>query len=261
MGTLDLAGKGFVHCVGQRLADALFPSTCLACRVRLGARPAPSLLCVACRGRFVPIDLRSSCDRCLRPLPPCPAGPTRCGACLADSSGLARLISVWRYQAPLSEAILALKFRRLDFLADALAELALGREPFAACAPIDLIVPVPLAPLRRLGRGFNQAERIARRLGLRLGLPVDDTLRRTDLLPSSQSRLGRAARRTTGTTRYRVRDRCELSGRRILLVDDVVTTGSTLRSCAAALNAAGAEGVTGFSLAATPARSWGIEPP
>lgn len=260
MGILQPVGRNVLHCAGQRLADALFPAPCLACGTRLGPQPAPTLLCVACRGRFVPIDLRASCDRCLRPLPPWSTGPARCGGCLTEPPGLDRLIAVWRYQAPLSQAILALKFRRLDFLADGLAELALGREPFTSCAPIDLIVPVPLAALRRLGRGFNQAERIARRLGVRVGLPVDDALRRTDLVPSSQSRLGRAARWATGTGRYRVRAHRQLAGRRILLVDDVVTTGSTLRSCATALRAAGAVSVTAFALAATPARDWGTEP-
>lgn len=252
MGIRQLVGKDVLRPAGQWLADTLFPAPCLACGTRLDPRPAPTLLCVACRGRFVPIDLRASCDRCLRPLPPLSTGLPRCGGCLTEPPGLDRLIAVWHYRAPLSQAILALKFRRLDFLADGLAELALAREPFASCAPIDLIVPVPLAALRRLGRGFNQAERIARRLGLRLGLPVDDALRRTDLVPSSQSRLGRAARWATGTGRYRVRAHSQLSGLRILLVDDVVTTGSTLAEVARVLHRAGAREVFAVCLASRP---------
>jgi ComF family protein len=172
------------------------------------------------------------------------------------------LIAAWRYQAPLSEAILALKFRRLDFLAEALAELALGREPFSGRGPFDLIVPVPLAPLRRIERGFNQAERIARRLGSRLDLPIECALRRSSLLPATQSRLGRSARRAaSGVGRYAVRDAIRVAGRSILLVDDVVTTGATLRAAAGALRAAGAATVVGFALAATPARNWSSGPP
>lgn len=262
MGTPFVSIYGALHGAGQRIADALFPALCLGCDIRLGPLPSPTLLCVACRGRFVPIDPRSACDRCLLPLPKTHLRAPRCARCLTDPAGLERLIAVWRYQPPLSEAILALKFRRLDFLADALTELALGREPLATCAPVDLIVPVALAPLRRLGRGFNQAERIARHLGLRLGLQVEEPLQRLDLLPTSQSRLGRVERRgAIKAGGYRVRDRSGISGRQILLVDDVVTTGSTLRAGATALLAAGAARVTGFALAATPSRSWGPGPP
>jgi ComF family protein len=224
--------------------------------------PSPTLLCVRCRGRFVPIDRRTNCSGCLRPLPAGSAGVPRCGACLTDPHSIPSLFAVWRYQRPLSEAILALKFRRLDFLADSLAELALEREPFRAGAEYDLVVPVPLAPPRRLSRGFNQAERIARRIGQRIGLPVRDLLRRSDLLPTAQIRLGRAARRAlTPAHRYRVCDRSELSGARILLVDDVVTTGSTLRASARALIDAGAGPVDAFALAATPAPDWLLATP
>jgi ComF family protein len=205
----------------------------------------------------VPVDPRESCSGCLRPLPrAATAAAPRCGACLTEPIALERLIAIWRYEPPLSEAILALKFRRLDFLAEALAELSCDRAPLAEGEPFDLLVPVPLAPLRRLLRGFNQAERIARVVGRRFGVPVQEILRRSELLPAVQSRLGRVARRAAGRGRYRVHERADLSGRRILLVDDLVTTGATLRAGAQALLHAGANRVAGFALAATPARSW-----
>ena len=209
----------------------------------------------------MPLDPRTACHGCLRPLPTSSGPEGLCGACLTDPAALDGLIAAWLYQAPLSEAILALKFRRLDFLADALAELALGREPFAGRGPFDLIVPVPLAPLRQLERGFNQAERIARRLGSRLQLPVETALRRSGLLPSTQSRLGRSARRASRVDRYVARDAAGIENRSVLLVDDVVTTGTTLRAAAGALRAAGAATVVGFALAATPARNWSSGPP
>jgi ComF family protein len=210
---------------------------------------------------LVPIDSRTSCSGCLRPLPPGSSEPLRCVACRSAPPAYDRLLAVWRYQHPLSDAILALKFRRLDFLAGALAELALGREPFRSGEPYELVIPVPLSPLRRLSRGFNQAERIARCLGRHLRLPVCEALRRSDLYAAAQSRLGRTARQAAGAARrYRVpgrrREGVGLSGRRILLVDDVVTTGATLRAAAQALRDAGSGPVDGFALAATPAREW-----
>ena len=240
----------------ERLADTLFPPCCLSCLGALGERPSPTLLCVVCRGRLVAIDLRSSCATCSRPLPRASGAPLRCGACLARSRELERVYAVWRYQPPISDAILALKFRRLDFLADALAELACGREPFAV-ESFETVVPVPLPVVRRWVRGFNQAERIAVVVARRLGLPVVAGLERPALLAEAQSRLGRAARRASERERFRVPRSEGVRGRRILLVDDVTTTGETLRAAARALNAAGAASVSGFVLAATPDRSWG----
>jgi ComF family protein len=204
----------------------------------------------------VPIDRRASCSGCLRPLARGEAAEPRCAVCRGAPPAFDRLIAVWRYQPPLAAAIVAMKFRRLDFVAEALSELARAREPFAAGLEIDGVVPVPLAPLRRLARGFNQAERIACALAAPLGAPLLEPLRRTTLLGAAQSRLGRAARRAAAPGRFRARRSAELAGRRLLLVDDVVTTGATLRAAASALLRAGAAGVTAFALAATPDRSW-----
>ena len=237
----------------QRLADILFPPSCLACAAPLGAVPAATLLCAPCRGKFVPIVAASSCSACLEPVPkPRFAGPPRCARCVLDPPPFERLVAAWRYQPPLSGAILALKFRRLDFLAAALAALAWAREPFAGEESFGLVVPIPLAPLRRLQRGFNQSSGIADLFARRLGIPAFEALRPATFATTAQSRLGGRARRAPRRRRFTVRGANRLTGKRILLVDDVVTTGATLRSGAAALRAAGAASVTAFALAATP---------
>jgi ComF family protein len=244
----------------QRLADLLFPPRCLACETPLESAPSPTLLCARCRGQFVPIATATSCSTCLRPVLRSIARPVsrgisdavRCAACIVDPPPFERLIAPWRYQPPLSHAILALKFRRLDFLAAALAELAWSRE-LVVDPEFDLVVPIPLAPLRRLQRGFNQSREIADLLASRLAVPILDALRPAGLGARAQSRLGRLARRAPERRRFAVFRHKRLAGKRILLVDDVVTTGATLRSGAAALVAAGASAVTAFALAATPA--------
>jgi len=207
------------------------------------------------------VDLRRACVGCLRPLPDAGDRRSRCGVCDAPPPGLEHLLAVWSYAPPLSEAILAMKFRRLEFLAAALADLALDREPFTGRAVFDVVVPVPLAPLRRLGRGFNQAELMARRIAARLGLPTSLALGRRDLWKPAQSRLGRAARRSAGAERFRVIRAAPVAGRRVLLVDDVVTTGETLAGAAGTLLAAGATSVTRFALAATPLLGRPFRPP
>jgi len=259
-----------MHRASQHWADTLFPPVCLACEAPLGSDPSPTLLCTICRGRFVPIDPRAACSTCLRPLPQSssnaalsglPVVGARCGACLAEPPALESLAAVWLYQPPLSAAILALKFRRLDFLAAALAEIACGREPLVLTGSFDAVVPVPLAPLRRLSRGFDQAERIARVVAGRIRIPMIEALSRPGLSSARQSRLGRSARRKAARQRYRVRAGCPVAGCRLLLVDDVVTTGATLSAAAEALLAAGAASVAGFALAATPSPVWGEPAP
>jgi ComF family protein len=253
MGTLDPPLRQRLRGASQRLVDRLFPPSCLACAAPLGIAPSPTLLCTPCRGRFVPILPGTSCSGCLAPAPvPRCAGSPRCASCLVDPPPFERLVAAWRYQPPLSEAILALKFRRLDFLSAALAELAWTREPLAAEERFDLVVPIPLAPLRRLQRGFNQSSGIAGLFARRLGVPTSEALRPAAFTGTAQSRLGRRARREPRRRRFAVRGGKLFTGKRILLVDDVVTTSATLRAGAAALRAAGAAAVTAFALAATP---------
>jgi ComF family protein len=240
--------------LARRLANLLLPPHCLGCSTALSGGPTPLLLCVRCRGGLRPIDPARACTGCLRPLPPARDGRGRCLACLADPPPCERLIAVWSYRPPLDRVLRALKFGRLEFLAEALVDEALAREPLAGVGRADRIVPVPLAPVRRLGRGFNQAERLAAALAGRLGLPVSDALARHGLWPPPQTRLGRAQRRASPRAAFRLACPAAVAGGRILLVDDVVTTGATLRAAARALiGAGGARAVLALAVAATPA--------
>lgn len=238
-----------------RLLDLLYPSCCAACAARLESPPSPTLLCRACRGKLVAIDSRASCSICLRPLPRSGSALPRCGACLA-ASARERTLAVWRYQSPVSDAIRAMKFGRLPFVAEALARLALDRLPLAALAEIDLVVPIPMPTARRLLRGFDPAAIVARVVAGALHRPLAGALDRPRLAARTQVRLRARERRNRDALRFRTRGGVDLAGKRILLVDDVVTTGSTLEEGARALRGAGALTVQALALAATPSRSW-----
>jgi ComF family protein len=152
--------------------------------------------------------------------------------------------------------IQAFKYRGHQTLAVPLAA-RLADHPHLRLEAVDLIVPVPLHPWRRLTRGFNQAERIARHLGL----PVAHVLVRRQWT-TSQAGLDAEARsrnvrgaftiapRATGTGRRSLRGR--LAKARVLLVDDVVTTGATLSACARVLREAGCREVRAATIARTP---------
>jgi ComF family protein len=143
-----------------------------------------------------------------------------------------------------------LKFGRLDYLGRHLAA-ALAAGLGAGLVGCDRVVPVPLHWWRRLARGYNQAERIARPLAGRLGLPCVQALARRRATPP-QSLLGREERLANLREAFRVpRPEC-VEGLRVLLVDDVATTGATLEAAAAALKKAGAAAVTALVAGRTP---------
>ena len=237
----------------DRLAHLLLPAPCLGCGSPLPvarSAAAPTLgLCVPCRGRLRLLPA-SVCAVCCLPLAAAglPAG-WQCQACREERPSFERLLALWSYEEPLTAVIRALKFQRLDYLGRHLGE-ALAARFATQLAGIDLVVPVPLHWRRRLRRGYNQAEQMARPLAHQLGLPVVPLLRRTRATPP-QSLLGRAARVANLRRAFHIPDPERLRGRHLLLVDDVATTGATLEAAAGILRAAGAAAVTAVTAGRT----------
>ena len=115
--------------------------------------------------------------------------------------------------------------------------------------PVDLVVWVPLSPKKKRKRGYDQVELLARRVGAELEIPVADALEKIRET-ATQSSVGRdASRRANVLGAYEVRKGVSLAGKRILLVDDVVTSGATLSECASCLLMEGAECVTALTFA------------
>ncbi len=220
--------------------DLLFPPRCQVCG-RAGAFP----VCEGCWLDFPRIE-RPVCQVCGRPL----RGPRElvfvCVPCRRRRNRL-RVRAFGRYEGRLREAVHALKYRgRLALagpLGRALAEL-LVTDPLLKTP--DLLVPVPLHPRREAQRGFNQAEELAREVGRYLNTPARRVLARVRDTPS-QTELDEDERRRNVRGAFVVRE--PVRGLRLVLVDDVVTTGSTLAECAAVLQAAGAAEVVGVALA------------
>ncbi len=151
------------------------------------------------------------------------------------------------YDGTLRRLIHLFKFDRVASLAG-----PLGGDLVRALPPdrqFDVIVPMPLHWYRRWQRGFNQSELLAAAVGRRMGLPVvKGTLRRKRHV-APQSGLSRAARRRNVAGLFSVSDRAAVAGRRVLLVDDVLTTGATAQAAARALKSAGAAQIFVLTLA------------
>lgn len=199
----------------------------------LGSFLAPPL-CVLCGrpGLPGPVDL---CDSCLDGL------PRLAGNDAEFNGGFELICCPWSFDYPVDVLVRALKFHGERCHARVLGTL-LARERASHPAPLpSLVVPVPLHPLRLRARGFNQAAELARFAARELALPLNrSALRR--IRPTREQTGLRSGDRAANVRGAFAASRL-LAGRRVALVDDVVTTGSTAAAAAAALRAAGASGV------------------
>lgn len=220
----------------------LWPSRCLACD---DPGQEGLDLCAACEAGL-PANTRA-CPGCALPLPT-PGGP--CGGCLQRRhSPLAEVHAAFLYAAPLDRLLPRLKFA---------GDLAAGRlvsqlmtERLAGAPRPQALVPVPLHRARLRRRGFDQALELARPLGRALGLPVLDGALIRHRLTVEQSRLDADARRANLRNAFIARPRLPLPAH-VALVDDVMTTGATLRAAAIALRRAGVARVDAWVAARVP---------
>lgn len=163
--------------------------------------------------------------------------------------GIVQLEWCGTYSGPVRAALQALKYERTRALAAPLSA-AMARRWLRAGVGGDLLTWVPVHPLRRRERGFDQAEELARAVAARLRLPVLGCLERS-VRTEAQHALGRAerARNVGGAFRVAPAASRSVAGRWIVVIDDVVTTGSTLAGCAEALLASGALAVSALTVA------------
>lgn len=193
-----------------------------------------------------------ACQRCGRPfVSPVAAEAARpvCHACRRGIYAFDLARSFAAYNDAMHGAITLLKYQRVTRLGKWFAarlEEVVAREPRGFAA--DAVVPVPLYPLRQRERGYNQAEVIAHPLARRLGLPLELLLVRTKPRPEKLL-LSRGERWKSVRGAYEIIPGKRVDKRRILLVDDVFTTGATLDACARALRQCGAAGVWGLTVA------------
>ena len=226
------------------LLELVFPPRCAGC-LRFG-----HWFCDACAQAVLPAPGRPECLQCGEELPEAAnAGGVPCPAC-GESWGWVGAAAL--HEGPMQQAIHAFKYEGRVELAPNLARYlyAVAAEtPWTAIfRQLDAMAPVPLHSDRFRERGYNQAELLTRSLASRADKPVlREAILRTEAT-RSQVGLTRAERADNVSGKFRA-DSQTVSGLALLLVDDVLTTGATMRECAAVLRSQGAAAVFGLALA------------
>ncbi|ROQ21108.1 ComF family protein [Marinimicrobium koreense] len=228
------------------------PRSCLLC-----SQPGADLLCPGCE--FDLPYLARHDHQCLTCALPLSVDSRYCGYCLQAPPDFERCRVLGIYDYPLDHLVHAFKYRHKLASGRALSGLLAGllraeREEEGEETWPELLVPVPMHWTRRLKRGFNQTELLAHDLGRALSLPVLSRVARRPQPTRAQQGLTRTARIHNLSHAFSLNPRTEkrLAGRRVALIDDVVTTTSTVRALSRLIREAGARSVEVWALARTP---------
>ena len=234
-GLMDLA---------RGVAQLVFPNSCLICDL-----PETDLhefrhgLCNDCF-RAVADDPRPACGRCAFSVGPHVDSTEGCTVCRNASLGFSEAIRLGPYESRLREAVIRMKATGGEPLAEMMGRVLWENQgERLRSLSADLVVPIPLHWRRAWSRGHNQARAIAEEIAVGLGIPCMSRLIRRIRHTPQQVQSSAAARRENVKGAFRINRRASLTGKRILLVDDVMTTGSTLSEAARTLKEAGADSV------------------
>jgi competence protein ComFC len=244
-------GWGWLAEISDALVSVVFPSGCRICESLL-TKASRVPLCQECLSSFerVPSII---CQVCGRPLPGLArkeGEPLLCPACQGRTYAFDRARSFALYKDAVVRAILLLKFEQIEplgaWFAGQLAEMV---NVDSDRLSVDVVVPVPLHREREKERGYNQAALLSKPLAKRLRLPHRAVLlMRTRARPDKQV-LSLEERWESVRGAFATRPGSQIDNLRVLLVDDVLTTGATLDACARALREAGAKSVIGLTVA------------
>lgn len=232
---------------GRLLLNTVLPPQCMACSTVVDT---PGHLCGGCFGNFTFIT-PPHCGICGLPLEQSVTEDLICGACVVERPAYRTARAAFIYDTHSRPLVLKLKHGDRTDMAVHLARW-LQRAGTEITPAADIIIPVPLHRWRLLLRAYNQSALLAHALGRLTGKPVAaDAL--TRIKPTvSQGGLSKKERRRNVARAFTVRKPAMVEGKRVLLIDDVLTSGATANACAAALLNAGAAAVDVLALARVP---------
>lgn len=211
--------------LGREAVRIVLPAWCVGCAGELPWSDRTTSCCARCWAAL-PRIAGTKCRSCALPIP----DGEHCLNCLRDPLPLDWCEAWGHYRGTLERVLHALKFERHDFYDAPLAQLL---DSVMRDRDFDLVLSVPMTAAKERRRGYNQAELLARALAARIGVRCDPALLIKRAEREAQSKLRRAARTVNVRGLFAASPR--VAARKVLLVDDICTTGATLRACAAAL--------------------------
>jgi ComF family protein len=231
----------FARRAAAGVLDLVYPPLCVLCDQRLWEEDLS--ICEVCREELLR-DPHPSCPRCAETIGPFTASEAGCVKCAKQDLRFDAAFRLGSYDGLLQRAILQIKHAFAEDLAEDLGRvLARQLQWGPTTEQIDAVVPVPLHWFRRLQRGYNQAEALSRSISRELALPLRPRWLARRHYTSHQAGQSRTARQQNLHGAFVAAPRAGLKGKRILLVDDVMTTCSTCSEAARALKQAGAASV------------------
>ena len=230
------------------IASLLYPPSCTICAVSVDSG---EYLCQECEGKISRI-VPPFCAKCSEPFDGAITSTFSCANCAHRRLHFDAAISAYRSRGIVRHVILNFKYGRQSHLRHLVARwlVAAFDDDRLRERRFDAIVPVPLHPARQRERGFNQATLLAEWLSSHLSLPLHPALQRIHYT-TTQTAFDRSERMQNLRGAFRLRKKADVRRLRVLLIDDVLTTGSTLSECARVLKQGGARSV----YAATAARA------
>jgi ComF family protein len=231
--------------LGREAARIVLPSSCLVCSAELPWRSRVASCCAGCWSSLPRITVRK-CTTCALAWSGDDDGFV-CGSCIEAPPAVDWADAWGHYRGSLETLLHAFKFERHDFLDDGLGALLHDLFASRGDAGFDAVVPVPMHPSKLRRRGYNQAELLARAFSARSGIPLRPGLLRKTVERRSQSTLARHERAANVQGAFAAAP--GVMDQALLLIDDVATTGQTLRACAEALRQAGAGRVATLAVA------------
>ncbi len=222
----------------------LLPSSCVLCDCSVSRVIS---LCKSCEGDL-PI-LVNACKTCGLPLDVENKNNIVCGHCLQTSTSVDYTLCLYHYQAPLDYLITALKYKQQLSHAAILGDLLLRRLQQQITEELpDCIIPVPLHKKRLIKRGFNQSLEIARPVAKKLNIQIDVKSVRRKKLTLAQADLSAAQRKKNVKDCFEIQSKEKMIYSHVVIIDDVVTTGSTINELAKLLKQSGVKKVGVWSL-------------
>lgn len=204
----------------------MFPNPCVVCN-----KPThrDAFVCDGCKDELIYIGRNSVCRTCLSPIP---SSETLCGACLLNPPGYDRLVSCVHFTGAVRKSLHRYKFRGRSDLAAPFGKMLSKRLIADNCTDFDVVIPVPLSKNRLRERGYNQSALLAKEIAKQFSCEYDETalFRKKDT--ARQSSLAYKYREFNVRGAFALKTNAPIMGKRVLLVDDIFTTGATARAAA-----------------------------